>query len=115
MLAASATLGIAGVINVTIPVTVAAAAIGTKSNQASGMGTGLPSPVLTDNVTATTDFPAVLQGAPYSLTTTAGSVTQTLTGTVDPTTLTIVPAPSNLKLTKATATSAQAGGSLTTP
>ena len=113
LLAASATLGIAGVINVTIPVTVAAAAIGTKSNQASGMGTGLPSPVLTDNVTATTDFPAVLQGAPYSLTTTAGSVTQTLTGTVDPTTLTIVPAPSNLKLTKATATSAQAGGSLT--
>lgn len=67
LLAASAALGVGGVITITIPVIATSAASGTKSNQASGMGTGLSSAVLTDNAGATADLPAGVTAAPYSL------------------------------------------------
>ena len=67
LLAASAALGVGGVITITIPVIATSAARGTKSNQASGTGTGLSSAVLTDNAGATADLPAGVTAAPYSL------------------------------------------------
>ncbi len=107
LLAASAALGVGGVITVTIPVIVTSAASGTKSNQVSGTGTGLSSAVLTDNAGVTADLPATVTAAPYNLTVPASSITQTITATIDPTTVSVAgidfgDAPSNLSTTAGT-------------
>ncbi|MFN7928222.1 MAG: GEVED domain-containing protein [Blastocatellia bacterium] len=93
LLAASASLNTGGVITITIPVT-AGSSLGSKANQATGSGTGLSASVSTDNAGATTDLPGTVTAAPYSLTIPSGSVSQTITGGVDATTVTISGVPS---------------------
>ncbi len=93
LLAASAVIAPGGVITITIPVTIATGATGTKSNQASATGTDLSTAVLSDNAGATADLPASVTAAPYNLTLPASSVAQTITATLDPTTLTIAGLP----------------------
>ena len=92
-LLASGTLAAGGIITVTIPVTVDAGATGVKINQASGTGIELSTPVLTDNVGATADLPALVTAAPYNLTVPASSLAQTISPTIDPTSLTIISLP----------------------
>ncbi len=113
LLAASATLGVGGVITVTIPVTIGIGVAGTKSNQASATGIGLSSAVLTDNAGATADLPSIVTAAPYNLTVPAGSVAQTIAATVDPTSFAIGTVLPDLKLLKVAPLSVQAGTALT--
>ena len=111
LLTSGATLGAAGVITVTIPVKVNIGFSGSVINQASGTGTGLSTSVFTDNAGVTADLPSVVTSAPYNLTIPAGSVTQTITGTVDTTTFTVSGLP-DLKLTKSAPAAVQAGGAM---
>jgi uncharacterized repeat protein (TIGR01451 family) len=83
LLAAGATLAVGGVISVSVPVTVNAGFTGTLSNQASGSGTNLSVTVLSDNVDSTT------AGLPSGVTIPSGSVAQTQTPSVSPTTATV--------------------------
>jgi uncharacterized repeat protein (TIGR01451 family)/fimbrial isopeptide formation D2 family protein len=78
LLATGAALGVGGVIRVDIPVIVNAGFSGALSNQASG-GTN----VLTDNVDNTTT------GLPSGITVPAGSIAQTQTISLSPTTVTV--------------------------
>ena len=112
LLASGATLAVGGVVTVTIPVRVNTGFSGSVTNQASGTGTGLSSPVFTDNAGVTADLPTVVTSAPYNLTIPAGSVAQTITGTVDTTTFIVSGLP-DLKLTKSAPAAVQAGGSMT--
>ena len=110
----SATLGARGIITVAIPVIVEPGVTGIRNNQAFGTGTGLSTPVLTDNVGSTADLPAIVTSAPYNLTVPAGSMPQTTTGTTDPTSINIIGIPTveaykSVKLT----TDADSSGSLT--
>lgn len=90
LLASGATLAVGGVVTVTIPVRVNTGFSGSVTNQASGTGTGLSAAVFTDNAGVTADLPSTVTAAPYNLTIPAGSVTQTITGTVDPTTFAVL-------------------------
>ena len=112
LLSAGAVIAAGGVVTVTIPVTVNPGFSGTITNQASATGTGLDSPVLTDNAGATADLPATVTAAPYNVTIPGGSVAQSVAPTVDATTFS-VSSSADLKLTKTAPTSVQAGSSMT--
>ncbi len=112
LLASGATLAASGVITVSIPVRVNTGFSGTVINQASGTGTALSSSVLSDNAGTTVDLPSLVTSAPYNLTIPAGSVAQTITGTIDATTFIVSGLP-DLKLAKTAPASVQAGASMT--
>ncbi|ADV68582.1 beta strand repeat-containing protein [Deinococcus maricopensis] len=90
LLAAGQTLPANGTISVDIPVVVGAVTSDNTvlSNQASGSGSGATN-VLSDNVDATTAFPPSVTGATGFAAPPAGSVPQTQTAAVSPTTITV--------------------------
>ncbi|MFV0388403.1 MAG: beta strand repeat-containing protein [Pyrinomonadaceae bacterium] len=107
LLSAGATLPVGGMITVSIPVTIgASAAQSLKSNQASATGTGAGvtgTNFLTDNVAVTSDIWSTVSSAPFNATVPTGSATQTITGAIDPTTISIyIPSPTGYKSVKLT-------------
>ncbi|MFC3832162.1 MULTISPECIES: beta strand repeat-containing protein [Deinococcus] len=113
LLAAAQTLAVGGTISVDIPVTVGVILLPTTlSNQATATGTGISS-TNSDNVDTTTAFPPTTTAATGWTAVPAGSVTQTQTATLDPTTATITPV-ADLAITKTDGvTSVNAGGTTT--
>jgi uncharacterized repeat protein (TIGR01451 family) len=77
-----------GVITTTISATVNSGIQGILSNQAVATADNLPlAGISTDNAGKTADLPPTIAAAPYSITIPSGSATQTLTATIDPTTI----------------------------
>jgi uncharacterized repeat protein (TIGR01451 family) len=99
LLNAPITFKAGGTIVVTIPVTIDTGVTGTLTNQATAKADNLPLVgISTDNAGATTDLPSTVTNAPYSLTIPASSVSQTIGGTVDPTTINVTAIASNPNL-----------------
>jgi fimbrial isopeptide formation D2 family protein/uncharacterized repeat protein (TIGR01451 family) len=93
------TLKAGGTIKVAIPVTIDTGIIGTLSNQATATADNLPSiGITTDNAGITTDLPTAIQNPPYSIVVPGGSVNQTTTAAIDPTTITVEAVASNPNL-----------------
>lgn len=85
LLSSTTTLKVGGVITVNIPVKVNSSVIGTLSNQATGSGTNLATAgIKTDNIDNTTT------NLPAGVTVPTGSIAQTQTANIDPTTATVV-------------------------
>ena len=99
LLAASAAIGVNGVVTVTIPAKIDTGVTGSLNNQASATGTGISTSKLTDNAGQTSDLSVALQAAPFNLTIPASSESQTIAASIDPTVLTIAGAP-NVGLVK---------------
>jgi uncharacterized repeat protein (TIGR01451 family) len=79
-----------GMIKVAIPVTINTGIIGTLSNQATATADNLPSiGIKTDNAGVTADLPTTIQTSPYSVVVPSGSVSQTITTAIDPTTIAV--------------------------
>ncbi len=79
-----------GMIKVTIPVKIDLGVSGTLLNQATATADSLPSVgIKTDNAGVTADLPTTIQNPPYSVIVPTGSVSQTTTTAIDPTTISV--------------------------
>jgi uncharacterized repeat protein (TIGR01451 family) len=82
------TFNAGGIITMTIPVTINTGVTGILANQATAKADNLdPAGILTDNAGATTDLPNTV--ASYNLTVPTGSISQTISATIDPTTINV--------------------------
>jgi uncharacterized repeat protein (TIGR01451 family) len=79
-----------GMIKVTIPVTINPGIMGTLFNQATATADNLPViGIKTDNAGVTTDLPTNIQNPPYGIVIPSSSISQIITSSIDPTTITV--------------------------